>query len=424
MFRLDPPAPCYAILESLRPGRSPWRFGSAKFFKGNFQVNQTLSAPGERHKGSFQVTLTSRDRAQTNSGGEAITKSPSTQACAVSSALYPRLPGGASRASALSCFCARDQAEPSVIGSRAVEFRPRQQHRSLCPGESFSLQLPSCWSQGRPRLYLWRTPYAGTNARAARAPGPPGAGRGAFLASISSSLEDATLKQTNPSRECPGSAGFILARTHCFKKSSQASLPSNWSQDNGQWGGEPESLGGRHPQFVSALGTHLKGPERVKALARDRRDCNWKPGTFGSQRPARQSSRPLEWDCERLRKRAGMRAPRAPRALLFHSCVAGGSGRAGARFPFPRVAGKRFVTPAPREDPAKSPHARRRRKVSGRRGRASPGGNSVVRGIPPAGRRGCLGARGPRLSIRGKAQIPRTSLTNDRTFPRTWSSRG
>lgn len=64
MFRLGPPAPCYAILEAVRLGRSPWSFGSAMFFKDNFQVNQTLSALGKRHKGGFQGTLTSRDRAQ------------------------------------------------------------------------------------------------------------------------------------------------------------------------------------------------------------------------------------------------------------------------------------------------------------------------------------------------------------------------
>lgn len=49
----------------VRPSRIPWRLGPATFFKGNFQVNQTLSARGEWHKGSFQGTLTSRGRAET-----------------------------------------------------------------------------------------------------------------------------------------------------------------------------------------------------------------------------------------------------------------------------------------------------------------------------------------------------------------------
>lgn len=77
MFSLGPPAPCYAILEAVRPGRSPWSAGAAAFPKGSFQVNQTLSAGGQRHKGRFQGTLPSRGRAEANSGGEAMTKSPS-----------------------------------------------------------------------------------------------------------------------------------------------------------------------------------------------------------------------------------------------------------------------------------------------------------------------------------------------------------
>lgn len=36
-------------------------------------------------------------------------------------------------------------------------------------------------------------------------------------------------------------------------------------------------------------GTHLNVPEVVKALTRDRQNCNRKPGTFDSQRPAPQS---------------------------------------------------------------------------------------------------------------------------------------
>lgn len=72
------------------PALSSWHSGPATFLKGNFQVNQTLSAGGERHKGSFQGTLTSRGRAETNWDEEAFTKSPSQQACAVSSARHPR----------------------------------------------------------------------------------------------------------------------------------------------------------------------------------------------------------------------------------------------------------------------------------------------------------------------------------------------
>lgn len=77
-------------------------------------------------------------------------------------------------------------------------------------------------------------------------------------------------------------------------------------------------------------GTHFKGPETVKALTRDRQDCNWKPGTSSSQRPVRQPSHPSYWDAERLLKRAGTRTPSAPRALRFHSCVAGGIAAAQA----------------------------------------------------------------------------------------------
>lgn len=91
MFSLGPPAPRYAILEAMRPSQSSWRSSPATFFKGNFQVNQTLSARGERHKGSFQETLTSRGRAGTNSGGEAITKSAShtSMCCVLRAALAP-----------------------------------------------------------------------------------------------------------------------------------------------------------------------------------------------------------------------------------------------------------------------------------------------------------------------------------------------
>ena len=90
MFRLGPPAPCYAILEAVRLGRSPWRFGSVMFFKDNFQVNQTLSALGKRHKGGFQETLTSRDRAQV-AAEKRLLNLHLAQAHAVSSARLPTL---------------------------------------------------------------------------------------------------------------------------------------------------------------------------------------------------------------------------------------------------------------------------------------------------------------------------------------------
>lgn len=94
MFRLGPPAPCHENPEAARLGGSPGRFGSAMFFKDNFQVNQTLSALGKRHKGSFQGTLTSRDRAQT-AADKRLLNLHLTQAHAVSSALLPtRTPRG------------------------------------------------------------------------------------------------------------------------------------------------------------------------------------------------------------------------------------------------------------------------------------------------------------------------------------------
>lgn len=107
------------------------------FFKGNFQENQTLSAPGERHKGSFQGTLPSRGRAETNSGGEAIAKSPShTNLCCV---LYAAtcLPRGASRpALRVGSVHMTGRCQPSSAPPPGSSEGPRQQHRSLRPASS------------------------------------------------------------------------------------------------------------------------------------------------------------------------------------------------------------------------------------------------------------------------------------------------
>ena len=65
-------------------------FAGIKTFKDNFQVNQTLSALGKRHKGGFQETLTSRDRAQV-AAEKRLLNLHLTQTHAVSSALLPTL---------------------------------------------------------------------------------------------------------------------------------------------------------------------------------------------------------------------------------------------------------------------------------------------------------------------------------------------
>lgn len=93
-----------------------------------------------------------------------------------------------------------------------------------------------------------------TDARAS--PGYLGAGRGAILASTSSSLEAPPFRQTN-SVEGVLRVPAESQLGHCLK-ASQANLPRYRSQEKGQRGGEPESFGEPYPQYVSAPGDPLK----------------------------------------------------------------------------------------------------------------------------------------------------------------------
>ena len=81
------------------------------------------------------------------------------------------------------------------------------------------------------------------------------------------------------------------------------------------------------------------------------------------------------------------------------------------------MAGELFATPAPLEDPARFPHARRRRKGSGRRGRASPAGHSGASRQP--GVRDAWGLEAPVPVSGGKHTSPELVVTKERTFPLT-----
>lgn len=144
----------------------------------------------------------------------------------------------------------------------------------------------------------------------------------------------------------------------------------------------------------------MKGPETVKALTRNRQHCNWKPGTSGSQRRVRSPHTPRSGTASGSAS-AQAREPRGPRVPC---CSARGWGqrlrRRSPALPEWRESSSR---PERREDPTRSPHARRRRKVRPRRCRAYPSDNSVVRGILLAGRLGCLGLRDPRPGLRRRA---------------------
>lgn len=178
------------------PALSSPSSGPATFLKSSFQVNQTLSAGGERHRGSFQGTLTSKGRAETNWGEDGFTRFPShTSLCCVLRAAPELVPSG------WEGFSLGIQHRHTSSLPGPGDQGPRRQQRTLRPqelgAERFSLPLPSSAPDTKTRVaprsaYLQRDCHCRHRPEGGRAAGEPGAGRGDILTSVPSSQEHAT----------------------------------------------------------------------------------------------------------------------------------------------------------------------------------------------------------------------------------------